>query len=275
LTPAERGIGRGRTAPVATVAGRPIALSRVEARLAELRRGPRGKHLPPDGGAGSVHVRRWIVQELVTEEVLACEARAAGIGDGSRATTRLVIAQLVDRVTATVTVEDAEVRAYYERNMDLYRRPEVRSVRHILVGDLDAAKGIVRRLEVGEAMEAIARAVSIDPGTRAQAGFLGDVRRGELAGALEDALFSARPGAIVGPYRTEHGWHVARVEQVIPESSAPLSEVRPSIEAELLAAARGRAFGEWLEQRRSALASIEPEFAHPADPVHGLPSHRH
>jgi hypothetical protein len=269
---------RGDAPFVATVGGRPIPISRLDARVAEVRRGPRGRHLPPDGGSASVNVRRWIVQELVTEEILAQEtARRDGEGDGSRAhkPSRAALARLVDRVAGSVTVPESEIRDYYLRNPDLYRRPEVRRIRHILVADDDAARDVARRLEVGEAMEVVARAVSIDAGSRKEGGYLGDVRRGELAGSLEDSLFSAEVGAIVGPCETEHGWHVARVEAVIAETTAPYPEVRAAIEADLLAVARARAFDEWLEERRRALAIVEPEFAHPADPIHGVPSHRH
>jgi hypothetical protein len=255
-------------------------MSRLDARLAEVRHGPRGRHLPPDGGSASVNVRRWIVQELVTEEILAQETATPGSdgeGDGPPAPgpSRAALARLVDRVAGSVTVPESEIRDYYLRNPDLYRRPEVRRVRHILLADAGAARDVARRLEAGEAMEDVARAVSTDAGSRKEGGYLGDVRRGELAGPLEDSLFSAEVGAIVGPCETEHGWHVARVEAVIAETTAPYHEVRGAIEAELLAVARARAFDEWLEERRRALAIVEPEFAHPADPVHGVPSHRH
>jgi [acyl-carrier-protein] S-malonyltransferase len=270
-----------RGAPfVATVGGQPIPVARLDARLAEVRRGPRGRHLPPDGGSASVNVRQWIVQELVTEEILAQEtATSSTYGESDGATvpwpSRAAVARLVDRVTGSVAVPESEVRGYYERNPDLYSRPEVRRVRHILVADAGAALDVVRRLRAGEAMPDVARAVSTDAGTRTDGGNLGDVRRGELAGLLEDTLFSAEAGAIVGPCETEHGWHVARVEAVIPEMTAPYREVRGAIEADLLAVARARAFDEWLEERRRALAIVEPEFAHPADPIHGVPSHRH
>ena len=255
-------------------------MSRLDARLAEVRRGPRGRHLPPDGGSASVNVRRWIVQELVTEEILAQETATAGgdgEGDGSGAPgpSRAALARLVDRVAGSVTVPESEIRDYYLRNPDLYRRPEVRRVRHILVADAGAARDVARRLEAGEPMEDVARGVSTDAGSRKDGGYLGDVRRGELAGPLEDSLFSAEVGAIVGPCETEHGWHVARVEAVIAETTAPYPEVRGAIEVDLLAVARARAFDEWLEERRRALAIVEPEFAHPADPIHGVPSHRH
>ncbi len=167
------------------------------------------------------------------------------------------------------------MRDYYERNRDLYRRREARRVRHILLADEASARVVARRLAAGAEMGALAVSHSIDAGSRAQGGDLGDVHRGELSGPLEDAIFEAAIGAIVGPIQTEHGWHVARVEGVTPASEVPYGEARPAIEAELLAAERTRMFGAWLDGRRRALAVIEPGFEHPAHPVHGLPSHRH
>ena len=109
-------------AVVAMVGGRPIALSRLEARLADIRRGPRGRHLPPDGGEASAGARRWIVQELVTEAILLHEAQAVGIappGDEA-ALSPAIVSRLVDRVTAAVTVDPRAVRALL--------RPQRRSI---------------------------------------------------------------------------------------------------------------------------------------------------
>ena len=64
---------------VATVGGQPITLSNVEDRLAQWRVGPRGRVIGPSDGPGSSDLRRWVVQELVSEAVLAHEARAAGV----------------------------------------------------------------------------------------------------------------------------------------------------------------------------------------------------
>jgi len=262
-------------------------VSRLDERIAAVRRGPRGRHLPPDGGSELVNLRRWIARELVTEEVLAHEARAAGMtsrgiesggeqeGHPSATSLRAAVGRLVELVTASVTVARREVRGYYVRNGDRYRRPEARRVRHVLVPDATTAEGVAGRLAAGESMAALARAVSIDPGSRTTGGLLGDVHRGELSGPFEDALFEAEVGAIVGPIQTGHGWHVARVEAVTPAGCVAYAEARPAIEAELLEAARSRRFAEWLEGRRQAIAVIEPEFAHPADPILGIPSHRH
>jgi hypothetical protein len=272
---------------VATVGGRPISIERLEERIAEVRQGPRGRHLPPGSGSESVRFLRWIVQELVTEDVLVHEARAAGIigpdagpnpGAPDATAPKLstaTVAVLADRVTASVTVPETDIRAYYERNLDRYRLRAARRVRHILLPDEASAGLVIRRLAAGEDLASLARAVSTDAGSRTQGGDLGDIHRGEFAGPLEDAIFEAEPGAVIGPIGTEHGWHVARVEAVTPPSQVPYGEARPAIEAELLAAARAREFAAWLEARRSTLAVIEPGFEHPAHPLHGFPSHRH
>jgi [acyl-carrier-protein] S-malonyltransferase len=268
---------------VAVVGGRPIPLASLDRRMADVRRGPRSRHLPPDGGQVSIGVRRWVVQELITEAVMVHEAEAAGIigpssGTDPWADGRLsasAVGHLVETVTAGVTVTRREVRGYYVRNGDRYRRPETRRVRHLLLPDVMSARNAIRRLAGGADMAALADAISIDAGTRTRGGVLGDVHRGELSGPLEDAIFSATVGTILGPIRTEHGWHVARVDAVAAASCMPYAEARPAIEADLEAAERSRLFGAWLEDRRAALVRIEPGFEHPADPVHGFPSHRH
>jgi [acyl-carrier-protein] S-malonyltransferase len=249
---------------VATVGGRPITTARLDRRIAELQRGARARHIPPDGMVGSEDVRWWVLQELVTEAVLVHEARAAGIPDDDPDATRLspgAIGRLVAVVTAGVTIAEDELRTYYARNRDLYERPEVRRVRHAVIADEAAARQV-----------AVDAAAGDDPAVLVD---LREVRRGELTGPLEDAIFAADPGALVGPIRTGHGWHVARVETVTAASTIPFAEARPSIEAELLVAARARAFDEWLDGRRRALVRIAPELEHPGHPVHGVSSHRH
>lgn len=244
---------------VATVAGRPIPLTRLDAREALVRRGRLGRHMPPGGGAESDRLRRWLVQELVTEAILAHEARlAAEIGDAVRgAQAQGIRAEVFDRVTHGVSVTDGEVRAYYRRNRDLFQQAEVRCIRHLVLTDERAA----RRAARGRA--------------QLMTGHEWELRRGEFTGPLEDAVFAARVGDLIGPIQSEHGWHVARLETVEPARQLRLSEVRASIEAELLVVARLRAFDAWLDGQRRALAVIEPMYEHPDHPNHGVPRHRH
>jgi hypothetical protein len=248
--------------PIAIVAGRPIRRIDLERRADELRRGPRGRHIPPDGGS-SPEIRRWIVRELVTEAVLAHEARTAGLlgpRDHPDRVSADAIGALVDRVTADVSVDEAAMRSFYERNPDRYRRREARRIRHAVRPDEASARAVADGLASAGAMTDVPSV---------------DLHRGELVGPVEDAVFAAATGDVVGPIATGHGWHVARIEAIVPAGIVPFEDVRAAIEADLLAVERVQAFERWLETRRAELAVLEPDFEHPGHPVHGATTHRH
>jgi len=125
--------GSVRNDVVATVADQEISVEHVDGRLAEMRRGPRSRHIPPDGVGGSETVRRWVVQELVTEAVVAHEVRVAGMAG---------VASLVAHVTADVRLPEGEVRAYYDRNQDLYERSGTRRAPAFVV-PFEAVRGAI------------------------------------------------------------------------------------------------------------------------------------
>jgi hypothetical protein len=250
---------------VGTVAGTPITRARLEQAVARMRRGPGARHMPPETTAESMTLRRWLVQGLVAWDVMAHEARAMGLHDGDDAVGRVprpVVERLFERVTVGVTIPDAAVRDYYRRNADRYRRPEVRHVLHALCPDEGTARRMASRLR--EDRQAVPH------GTAMWA-----LRRGEFTGPLEEGVFGASIGDVVGPVRSEHGWHACRLEAIVPAAMTPFEHEEQAIRRELTIAARSRAFEEWLERRSRELVVLEPAYEHPGHPVHGLPRHRH
>lgn len=257
---------------VALVAGKPITINQVRKRLDWVERGPWGSLLPRSGPEHR-RGRRWMLRLLVTEALVSHHAgvmtdqfsksednRLSLKGaDNLRATALAYAAQdLFDRVTSGICVSEDDVRGYYARNLDHYHLPERRPLRHRLEKSLQSARLAKARL-----------ADDHPAGTRFE------MRRGEFAGPFEDAVFAAQAGEVIGPIESELGWHVAIVEAIFESGYAPFERVRSDIEADLLSVARGRAFDQWLEQQRRALAVVAPGWGHPGDP--SLPdfSHRH
>ncbi|MBA2731019.1 MAG: peptidylprolyl isomerase, partial [Euzebyaceae bacterium] len=143
------------------------------------------------------------------------------------------------------------------------------------LGDEAAAAGVRRRVAAGQPLAEVAATCSLDPSSRERGGDMGWLRRGEVAGPLEDAVFGAAVSSVVGPLRSDFGWHVAEVVAVQPATTLPLESVRKAIQADLYAAARGRRFDSWLEQRRRRLADVVSGYAHPGDPRVPDSIHRH
>jgi [acyl-carrier-protein] S-malonyltransferase len=106
-------------------------------------------------------------------------------------------------------------------------------------------------------------------------GPLRTLRRGELAGPVEDAVFAALPGDIVGPVEDPLGRHTYEVVEVRPARVRPLAEAGPEIEARLTSAARRRAFTAWLDGHAAARVRLAPGFEHPGDPRQPDNTHRH
>ena len=181
-----------------------------------------------------------------------------GLDEGTARDLARAVERIFGQVTSGVSVEEHEVLDYYLRNRDLYQRPERRLIRHVLASD-SASAG---RIAAGW------------PHTPPIAASF-EIRRGEVAGQLEEAVFAGQVGDLVGPIRSELGWHVAMIEAIYHAGCAPFDEVRPVIEADLLSHARGRAFDLWLERERQALADVLPDWGHPGDPASPVFNHRH
>lgn len=257
---------------VAWVSGDPVDVSDVDQREAGLRAGPVAATLPRPGTGEGRQLRRWLVQGLVAERLVAVAARARGLtaadapdlvelapdraallGLGS------VAADLLARdpaaravfvaVTADVAVPQERVRRYYLANPEGFRVAELRVVRHVVA----------------------ASPAPVDPADRP----LRTLRRGELAGRVEAAVFDAAGGALVGPVRDSLGWHTVRLVEVRPGRVRPLAEVRDEIAARLRSAARRRAFTAWLDRQVAAEVRLAPGYEHPGDPGQPDNTHRH
>ncbi len=90
---------------------------------------------------------------------------------------------------------------------------------HILVNfgtDTNAAKqkaeDLFRRLKSGEDMVKLASENSDDPSNKFEGGDLGWFTKGSMVKEFEDACMNAAPGDIVGPVKTQFGFHVIKVK---------------------------------------------------------------
>jgi [acyl-carrier-protein] S-malonyltransferase len=243
----------------------------VDEREGALRAGPVAATLPRPGTSEGRQLRRWLVQVLVAEWLVAAEARARGLTEADApgltelASDRAamlglgsVAADLLTRdplaravfvaVTADVTVGVERLERYYADNPECRQVPERRVVRHAIAADGPA-----------------------DPASRP----LRTVRRGELAGPVAEAVFAAAEGAVIGPVRDALGWHTVLVVEVRTGRDRPFDEVRDEIAERLCAADRRRAFTAWLDRHAAERVRLAPGFEHPGDPRQPDNTHRH
>lgn len=152
-----------------------------------------------------------------------------------------------DAERARFAPTDAAMRAYYAAHQAEFGKPEQRSARHILIAvpsgasaaqdaaaraRADAIAAEVRRDP--SRFAALARSDSQDPGSAANGGDLGSFTREGMVKPFSDAVFAAaKVGDIIGPVRTQYGYHVIELTGITPAQAQPYAAVQDQIRAKL------------------------------------------
>ena len=99
--------------------------------------------------------------------------------------------------------------------------------RHILVGDKDLAEKIKKKIDDGEEFSKLAEEFSECP-SKKRGGDLGWFGKGAMVRPFEVAAFTADEGAIVGPIKTEFGYHIIYVyeiqDDINPDAGPPTGD---------------------------------------------------
>ena len=85
--------------------------------------------------------------------------------------------------------------------------------KHILVEKEEDCQAILTSINNGEkSFEEAAKEFSTCP-SKAQGGDLGEFSKGQMVKEFEDAAFTAEVHAVVGPVKTQFGYHLIKVEE--------------------------------------------------------------
>ncbi|MCP3961919.1 MAG: hypothetical protein GY719_29095 [bacterium] len=142
-----------------------------------------------------------------------------------------------------IEIPEEEIAAYYEANPDEYSREEQVRARHILLRITPARPeaqaeqeltDVRRRVEAGEDFAALARELSEDESNSERGGNLGYFGRGKMVKAFEDAAFGASAGDLIGPVKTDFGFHLIEVQDHRAGGLQPLDQVRGAVRARLV-----------------------------------------
>jgi len=188
---------------------------------------------PFDSFEEELEFRRAILDSLIIQQLLIQEAYRLGL-DASEEVNRLVLANkgefLLDvlylrEIEDKVSVDEEEVRALYD-SLEYKVKPS-----HILVKDEETALVLFDSLENGADFGDLAVNHSIDPSAKQNRGELDYTVWGRTVMPFSEAIFNLNPGEISRPFKTNFGWHIARVEDRIPNDERKSFELmRQSLE---------------------------------------------
>ncbi|RMF61461.1 MAG: hypothetical protein D6748_01545 [Calditrichaeota bacterium] len=120
-----------------------------------------------------------------------------------------------------VPVSEEEARNYYQSHKEEFKVEEQRQLSYVLFPTIPTAEdsadvlrraeSIKREAQEGKDFKELADLYSEDPSVVNNHGDLGYFERRTMVKEFSDAAFSAKPGEIVGPVKTQFGVHIIKV----------------------------------------------------------------
>jgi peptidyl-prolyl cis-trans isomerase C len=181
-------------------------------------------------------------QNNVTEEELRDDIRE-----------NLPVQKVQERVAGNAEPSDKEIKDYYEKNKEAqFTTPEQRCVKHILFNkdQKQKAEDVKKQLEDSGDFAKLAKKYSQDPGSATNGGDLGCLGKDETVPSFEKATFGAKQGEIVGPVKTQFGYHILKVTDVKPEQTRSLQDVESQIRSQLATEKQSEVFSKWVEEQK-------------------------
>ncbi len=165
---------------------------------------------------------------------------------------------------------DTDVEIFYLMHRERFRRPERRTLRHILVTINEDLPGSERAL-AGEKIRAIHARLAQSPGlfaeqalqysecpTAMNGGLLGTLEHGKLYAELADVAFALAPGELSGVVESPLGFHLIDCVSIHPAEEQPLASAQEKIREHLTQSQRNA-------HRKAWIAGL-PGKAHTAAP---------
>ncbi len=159
-------------------------------------------------------------------------------------------ALLPEGLAETMIVDEAELRKIYDDRIDDYVQPERRLVERLVYPDQAAADAAKARLDAGETFETLVA----DRGLTLDDIDLGDLSKPEL-GAAGDAVFALSEPGVVGPFASDLGPALFRMNAILSAQEVTFEEARVDLRIEAQQEAARRSIADRVEEIDDQLAS--------------------
>lgn len=147
-----------------------------------------------------------------------------------------------------ITVSDEEAKTYYEANTQQFSKDATVNAKHILTDSEEKCSSILESIVNGSVQfEDAAKEHSTCP-SGAKGGDLGEFGRGQMVKEFEDAAFDAEVGHVVGPVKTQFGYHLIKVEDKNDAKVAGFEEVKGNIKSMLIQQKQNEAYTKKVEE---------------------------
>jgi peptidyl-prolyl cis-trans isomerase C len=220
---------------IATVNGLPIMKSELDNTISTYKKEAKKKEVSQEEEKQLVKnlIRRRLI--LQQDAVQSLKQDEYIIKKVKRHEDDLIIGQFLrDEVGGKLRVNDDEIRKYYQENRHKFSLPRKVQASHILLRTKEEAEKVLARLKKGEDFVQLAKDFSIDLPDALKGGSMGIIEKGKILPELDKVLFTLGEGEFSDVVGTIFGYHILKVDKVIPAGFRPFEQVKDDIKRVLI-----------------------------------------
>jgi len=177
-------------------------------------------------------------------------------------------------IAPKVKVSDESVHKYYKDNRALFTKPVLYQMRHIHIKTIaqtetaedkfsqkkadrltkminteakEKIDSLVKRLQGGESFNDLAKRFSEDEVTKEKGGLLGDLHPDSTIPEIAQEMVKLKEGETSGVIQSKFGYHILKLDEIIPSKLIPFSETKTDIMNLLLKKETQKLFTSYVE----------------------------
>jgi peptidyl-prolyl cis-trans isomerase C len=183
---------------------------------------------------------KTLLNELINQNLFLLDAKERGLDKEKLFLEQIekikanVLSQYaVQKKLDNLTVNDEEVKKYYDENKEMFKEQDSIKASHILVDEELNINKILKEvnegMDFGEAANKYSKCSSQEKG-----GDLGYFTKGKMVQEFEDVAFSLKMNEVSKPVKTQFGYHIIKLTDRKESKKKEYEEVKTSLTKQVL-----------------------------------------
>jgi len=199
--------------------------------------------------------KKRVLDRLIDVEILVNEVKKKGLDPlklENISNINLARTYLSEVFEKTVRPDLKEMKAYYERNKNRFKKEKRVQISRILLNDRETAELVYKKLKQGENFESLARKYSVAPDA-AMGGKMGYIRMGSVDPRIYETAMNLKEGKFSEIIELPAGFTILKADKVENETYIPFDKVKNRIRNNLRRTKAKRELNAFIEKLKKKL----------------------
>ncbi|MEA2109054.1 MAG: peptidyl-prolyl cis-trans isomerase [Pseudomonadota bacterium] len=233
---------------VATIGKQQITKKQLEARIQKYK--AVFSHAAPQETVTPAELKHFFLDQIIDETLVAMEGRKRGLAVKEDNLEQLIRKTMIDLGRTVSYPSRQEALEYYRKHKKDYLVHKQYETTQILVADEHLAWELKEKIEKHQlSMEEAARKYSIGE-EASSGGHLQPMRLKDFIAEIDKIIPRLKPAQVSPVIHSPYGYHLLRLEQILPAGFLSFSEVENKVKDEFYALKLRNHFSRWLTEAR-------------------------